>query len=240
VAGASIITFGSGEDPENDPLDYAWFLDGARAGVGPLATNELSMGCHTLTLRVSDGLLTSSTDLQICTISAGQRLQNSIDLVAGSAIGRLNKRPLLADLEAAVASFDRGNFTAGVNQLEAFENKVQAEFKKGGPDQANLFIENVQQVIDALDCPPPSLVMSAVRVAGATLVIHRINGRLGVSWSDPGDLYVVESCDDLSMSGKWQPITSGISAVNGSKSLSLTNGTGGSAHFFRLRQRSVP
>ena len=60
------------------------------------------------------------------------------------------KGELSASLNAAIASFDRGNQTAGVNQLQAFQNKVLAQAgKKIDQATANALIAAAQRIIDA-------------------------------------------------------------------------------------------
>ena len=57
-------------------------------------------------------------------------------------------RPLIASLAAALDSIERGNSVSGVNQLQAFQNKVRAQV--ADPALASQFIEAAQQVIEAL------------------------------------------------------------------------------------------
>jgi hypothetical protein len=72
--------------------------------------------------------------------------------VEGADVARKNLRPLVASLKAAGASFERGNFTSGLNQLKAFENKVRAQIARDNPDEAAAFIECAQRITQALGC----------------------------------------------------------------------------------------
>jgi hypothetical protein len=64
--------------------------------------------------------------------------------------GIKNTRPLLATLEAAVASFERGNLNSGINQLKAFQNKVAAQVARVDAGLAGELIDQAQRIIDEL------------------------------------------------------------------------------------------
>jgi len=112
----------------------------------------LDLGCHSITLCVSDGRAASSCNLSVCVISAGEAVEECVTLVENTDLGRKNKRPLIASLKAATAAFDRGNFTAGLNILEAFQNKVGAQIARDNPAAATALIECAQRIIDAVGC----------------------------------------------------------------------------------------
>jgi len=67
-------------------------------------------------------------------------------------VARKNKRPLIASLKAAAASFDRESMQSGLNQLHAFQNKVRAQIAKDNPAEAAAFIAGAQKIIDAVNC----------------------------------------------------------------------------------------
>ena len=119
---------------------------------GAIVTACLDLGCHSITLCVSDGRAASSCNLSVCVISAGEAVEECVTLVENTDLGRKNKRPLIASLKAATAAFDRGNFTAGLNILEAFQNKVGAQIARDNPAAATALIECAQRIIDAVGC----------------------------------------------------------------------------------------
>ncbi len=64
--------------------------------------------------------------------------------------GLAHRRPLEATLQAALAALRRGNATAAINQLRAFQNKVAAQVAPSDPALAASFIQAAQGVIDVL------------------------------------------------------------------------------------------
>jgi len=64
------------------------------------------------------------------------------------------KRPLLASLEAALASIERGSHYSAMGQLVAFQNKVGAQVYRNNPTLAVELIEGAQKVMDALNDSP--------------------------------------------------------------------------------------
>jgi hypothetical protein len=61
------------------------------------------------------------------------------------------KHSLLISLDAACQSFDGGQLSAGLNQLNAFQNKVQAQVQDSDPVLAQTLIDTVQAIIDAFE-----------------------------------------------------------------------------------------
>jgi hypothetical protein len=76
-----------------------------------------------------------------------------ITLVADSNLSANRKRPLIATLAAACASFQDGRLGPGINQLQAFQNKVQTQVAPSNPALAQQLIAAAQAIIDALSGP---------------------------------------------------------------------------------------
>ncbi len=138
---------------ENDPLQYFWSEGTNRFATGMLATNRFSPGSHTITLIVSDGQATGTNSARLEVLSPAQAVGVLATLIANSELGRKNINPLLATLEAAGASFARGNAISGINQLEAFQNKVRAQIAPLDSALAGTLIEAAQEIIDVLISP---------------------------------------------------------------------------------------
>ena len=74
-------------------------------------------------------------------------------LVKSSDLGAKDKQSLIATLFAAMASFDRGNTNAGINQLGAFQNKVRAQVAPSNSVLANELIAASHQIIEVVNGP---------------------------------------------------------------------------------------
>jgi hypothetical protein len=139
-------------DPDGDPLTYLWMADGSPIGVGAVITNCFTLSEHEVTLIVDDGRCTRTTTIVVEVLSACEAVEEIITAVDNADIGRSNKRPLIATLKAACASFDRGNCDSAVSQLHAFQNKVRAQVGRQNPAVADRIIALTQNVLDCVDC----------------------------------------------------------------------------------------
>ena len=63
------------------------------------------------------------------------------------------KRRAYAALKDAIASFDRGAFIRGANQLKAFQNKVRTQIAPRDPALANALIQAAQEVLGTVGRP---------------------------------------------------------------------------------------
>jgi hypothetical protein len=86
-----------------------------------------------------------------CGLSPCEAVQECIDLVDASGIPPQRKHPLIVSLNAACASFDRGNYTAGINQLQAFESKVLAQISPGYPAVAQRLLDSAGRIIACME-----------------------------------------------------------------------------------------
>ena len=150
---ACVVLQGSATDPEGQPLQYSWWTNGVVFGLGPVATNCFEIGCHTVTFVATDIAEANCTKtINVCVVTAGQAVEDCMALVDGATVARKNLRPLISSLKAAAASFDRGNYESGLNQLNAFRNKVQAQIAKDNPAEAAAFIECADRIVQAIGC----------------------------------------------------------------------------------------
>jgi hypothetical protein len=139
-------------DADGDDLTYGWFADGGLLPValGAEATVIFELGTHPVTLRVDDGQAYDDDLIEIQVITAGEAVEDLILKVNQGNYDRKSKRALIASLKAAAASFDRGSFESGANQLEAFQNKVRAQVGKTDPALAAEWIALAQAIQDAV------------------------------------------------------------------------------------------
>ncbi|MBI3850912.1 MAG: tandem-95 repeat protein [Verrucomicrobia bacterium] len=152
---ATVVLDGSqSTDVENDPLQYSW-LEGTNViASGVLATNHLDIGTHTITLVVSDGMDVGTDTAVVEVITPVQSVGILISLVEESTLSRQNRSPLIVTLKAAAASFESERQRPGINQLNAFQNKVRAQVTPLDPALAESLINAAQVIIDALSHNP--------------------------------------------------------------------------------------
>jgi hypothetical protein len=139
---ASVVLDGTrSTDPDGDALHCTWCQESQASSLatGAVAVVVLPVGVNRLALVVSDGLLSATIALTVEVLTAAQAGQQLLALVSD---GAPRARPLAATLSAALASIDRGNRVSAVNQLLAFQNKVQAQL---GPIDSALAADCAQQ-----------------------------------------------------------------------------------------------
>jgi poly(3-hydroxybutyrate) depolymerase len=155
-ANASVVFDGSQSyDLDDAHFNYFWYEGTNLFSTNVVATNLLSLGTHEVVLRVDDTypLGTNSTNLTVEVISPAEAVGIIIDLLDHSNLPRNRRQPLMASLRAAVVSFERGNLTAGANQLEAFQHKLRAQVMPFAPELAQDLIGAAQTILDALQQP---------------------------------------------------------------------------------------
>ncbi len=184
---ARVILDGSRSyDPDGDALQYLWFINNSSntLATGVVAIVTLPIGAHPVTLVVSDGMAQDTNSVRIDVLTLSQALDRLIQTVSQSGLSHL--RPLLASLEAAQGSVARGHPTPAINQLRAFQNKVQAQVAPSEPSWANRFNQAAQQIINALAGVP------------ATGQLRQVTPQGQVSLTGaPGQTYIIESSTNL-------------------------------------------
>jgi len=153
---ASVVFNGSkSHDPDDSSFNYYWSEGTNLFSTNVVAERVLGLGAHEISLWLDDTfpLGTNSVLVVVEVISPDDAVGAVIDLLENSNLGRKNLQPLEASLNAAEASFERGNTTAAINQLSAFQNKVRAQIAPFNPQVANELIQAVQVIIDAAHTP---------------------------------------------------------------------------------------
>jgi hypothetical protein len=220
---AIVVLNGSrSSDPDGDSLQYFWFETGAAEPLasGTVAPVTLPLGTNLLTLSVSDGLATNNQTFAVEVITPAQAVAR---LVALCQSGATNSQPLIATLSAALAAIDRSNPTAAINQLQALQNKVRAQVAPLDPALAATFIQEAQDIIDALgggSAPNGKLTLSLA--ADGTM---RLRGPAA-----PGVLYIIETSTNLV---NWERIGAATNNGVGAFEFMDTNTTLPSLRFYR-------
>jgi hypothetical protein len=137
-------------DVENDPLQYSWMEGTNLLATGQVVTNFFEVGTHSIVLTVDDGSASGSATLVLEVITPAQAVAELILFVEESGLARNQKQPLLASLNAAAASFARCHIIPGINQLEAFQNKIDAQIKPLNPALAEELFRISEEIIAAI------------------------------------------------------------------------------------------
>lgn len=150
---AQVIFDGSNcEDEFYLPLQCVWSAQAVGSSIpftvtNLMTTNTFSMGWHTGTLQMSDGVASSSpVDFYFEVITAGQSVDWVIAALPVDGIPSNNRRVMVKILSAAAAKFDRDRMAQGCDELETYERFVKASHLSN-----NITLELLQPVQDILD-----------------------------------------------------------------------------------------
>ena len=144
-------------DPDGDTLTYTWVVVNGDGTTVPLASGAnatacLEIGSYTVRLIVDDGRCLNTADVAVEIITAAEAIDALVDKVNDANMDRKNKRPFIASLKAAGASFERGSCQSGVNQVNAFINKVRAQVAKDNPAIAADLIATANAILAQIEC----------------------------------------------------------------------------------------
>jgi poly(3-hydroxybutyrate) depolymerase len=155
-ANASVVFDGSRSyDVDDTSFNYFWYEGTNLFSTNVVATNLLSLGTHEVLLKLDDTcpLGTNTATVTVEVITPAEAVVIVLGLLDDSNLPRNRRQPLVASLGAAAASFERGNLTAGANQLEAFQHKVRAQVMPLAPQLAKDLVSAAQTILDALAHP---------------------------------------------------------------------------------------
>lgn len=151
---ATVVFDGSKSyDPDGDAFRYFWSEGAELLSTNVVFTNSLALGAHEITLFLDDtfplGTNSATVTVEIISPCAG------VGIITALVVDRLelpakNQHPLLASLEAACASFERGHTIPAINQLGAFQQKVRAQIAPFDPKLASELFQAAQSIIDAV------------------------------------------------------------------------------------------
>jgi|GEM_PF-3288136 len=214
-------------DPDGDALAFGWFRAGESNAFATtaVAAATLPVGSNALSLVVSDGMTSARRNFVVEVITTAQAVGR---LAAAVAAGAPRPQPLLASLRAAMAAIDRSQPAVAANQLQAFQNKVQAQVAPHDPELAAQLIAEAQAIIDALigGPEPGPVVIEITRIAPGPegKPSLRIRGKAGRQ-------HIVE----VSTNGiAWEPI--GLAASRGGDEFEFNDSAapGAGARFYRV------
>jgi hypothetical protein len=145
--------------PPGGDLTYLWFADQDPVpfGAGPVVTNCLEVGEHTIVLVVTDeNNLTGTTSKTIEVVTAPLAIDLLIEQIdtahkRGLVLTRKLKRELTATLRVALGHAGREEIRATQKALDAFEKKVRASVSEIGEEAAQAWIRWSQAVSEGMD-----------------------------------------------------------------------------------------
>jgi hypothetical protein len=137
-----------------EPLTYLWFLEGdpTPIGAGPVITNCLEVGTHTIILIVTDANgLTAEARKTIDVVTAPLAIDLLIEQINeahkhGVLLDRKTKRELTATLRVALEHAGDNELRETQKALDAFEKKVRAQVADTYPVAAQSWIRWSQAV----------------------------------------------------------------------------------------------
>ena len=182
-------------DPGGDPLRYSWFgASNNLLATGAVAVVTLPVGTNAITLTVNDGTFSDSQTIAVVVLTISQGIDQLIAAVNQDAAGQ---QSLVASLQAALASIDRSNPISAVNQLQAFQNKVNAQLGPIDPLLAQSLFNDAQAIINAI-------IAGGGGHAKVNVAADQANGKLRLIFAGiPGQSYTIEASSDMV---HWQPI----------------------------------
>jgi hypothetical protein len=145
--------------PPGGDLTYLWFADQDPVpfGAGPVVTNCLEVGEHTIVLVVTDeNNQTGTTSKTIEVVTAPLAIDLLIEQIdtahkRGLVLTRKLKRELTATLRVALGHAGREEIRATQKALDAFEKKVRANVSEIGEETAQAWIRWSQAVSEGMD-----------------------------------------------------------------------------------------
>jgi uncharacterized delta-60 repeat protein len=135
-------------DPDGDALTFAWYEGGNLLAVGKVAVVQLPVGTNAISLVANDGMAAGTNTINVVVLTTSQAVEQLADFCFTNVT---KPKPLLASLDAALAAIERGNSAAAINQLQAFENKVNAQIAPSDQALGETLLQSAQQIINALN-----------------------------------------------------------------------------------------
>ena len=210
-------------DSDGDSLTYEWFAGAELIGTGVVATAVLPLGTNEITLAVSDGIFTNQQTIPVQVITVAQGIQQLSLLVISNATQAQSMAALLAN---AIKSVDKSNPTAAINQLQAFQNQINAQVEPLDPAIAQILITDAQNIIDVLNGQTPKA------NGKIPLFVRQANGQAYLGFSGAHQQsYSVESSDDLV---HWTRKGSAQEVLNGQFEFNDPTTTNAQCRFYRV------
>jgi len=219
-------------DVEGDPLQFRWFIGASNQplATGIVAIVVLPLGTNSISLAVSDGMAAGTNTINVEVITTAQAVERLVATI-NSDVSRSG--PLIATLRASIASIDRSNPTAAINQLQAFQNQVLAQLEPLDPEAAQTLIQTAQEVLNTLSNGMPS---SSPGGGGQSIRIENLvrqsDGKLRMKFSTPSlKTYVVAASTNML---DWELIGVAVPGGGGTFEFEDRSAPGFTTRFYRI------
>jgi hypothetical protein len=142
-------------------------------------------------------------------------------------------QPLIATLSAALASVERGNRTAAIHQLQAFQHKVDDQVARRNFALARTLNKAAEKIIDALECGRDGDEKGHGHEHGRiTAKGGGDHGRLSLEFpGTPGIVYIIEASTNLV---NWARIGAATADEDGNVSFTDAEAHRHPARFYRV------
>lgn len=142
-------------DPDGDPLEFDWYLEGDHLAQGSIVMIHLEIGSHTITLHVSDGNLTGHDTVTIEVISPETAIESLADQLQQITMPTGQATALHTMLRSAMKTFDQGRPSQTIQHLLVFRKQLSSvPGHRLDPDTAQHLDLQAQAIIDALSPNP--------------------------------------------------------------------------------------
>ena len=140
--GVMVPLSGSGSDPDGDAITYQWLENGAAIASGAAPSVWLTVGVHTLTLRVTDARGASATDTVVVTVQAAPVATLSVTGINPNSVSqRSGTQDFIITgtgfVSGATVAFANGTGQAPRVRSVTFNSATQltarVEIRQGGP-----------------------------------------------------------------------------------------------------------
>ena len=111
----------------------------------------MPVGSYNVVLVVADSSSSSAASVELQVASGAELVGELIHAIQTSGLPPNSQNALIASLQSAINSFDKMNFNAAINQLNAFENKVHAQLSRTNPELAALLLGQADDIINAMN-----------------------------------------------------------------------------------------
>ena len=217
----ALVTFdgSASSDANHDPLQYSWSLGASVLATTPVWSHSFGINLNTVTLAVSNGTNTSTTNVSFFVMTPARAVSGIIAQLDTPALP--GQQPLFANIQPALSALSLAhsfflltNMVQGISELADFQNTLQSQLTASNSTMVASLTGSAQDIIDAVSSGLPAVRPAALlKPSISAITIPNVNRAMHAKFSGvPGKLYNVEASADMI---KWEVIGSAIADQNG-------------------------